>query len=106
SHLMNRPLFRPFEHGPGNLVAVTDPLDDRGSEGFAQGADLPFLIEAIGNLPVGQASGEMPHALHNRGGIPHAVSYIERKLHANVTAGRPATGCEPEAAWEAVASRP
>ena len=75
-HLLNSQLLRPYEPGPGNLVAVTDPLDHRTSEGFAQRADLPLLIEAIGDISVGQAFGEMPNAVHNRGGIPHAVTYM------------------------------
>src|SRR5437870_3462086 len=79
--------LRPYELGPGNLVAVTNPLDHRTSEGFAQGTDLPFLIEAIGDIPVGQGLGEVPNAVHNRSGIPYAVSYIGRELHANVSAG-------------------
>src|SRR6202162_1727143 len=44
SHLLNSQFPRPYERGPGNLVAVTNPLDHRTSEGFAQGADLPSLI--------------------------------------------------------------
>ena len=76
SHLLNSQFLRPYERGPGNLVAVTNPLDHRTREGFAQGADLPFLIEAIGDISVGQALGEMPNAVHNRSGIPQAVSYI------------------------------
>ena len=87
SHLLNSQFLRPYERGPGNLVAVTNPLDHRTSEGFAQGTDLPFLIEAIGNIPVGQALGEMPNAVHNRSGIPQAISYIGWQLHANFSAG-------------------
>src|SRR5260370_30052014 len=29
----------------------------------------------------------MPNAVHTRGGIPHAVSYIGRELYADVSAG-------------------
>src|SRR5437016_11362790 len=64
-----------------------DPVVNHVGADFAQGADLAFLIEAIGDISVGQALGEMPNAVHNRSGIPHAVSYIGRELHANVTAG-------------------
>ena len=56
-------------------------------KGLPKALTLPFLIEAIGDIPVGQALGEMPNAVHNRGRIPHAVSYIGRELHANVSAG-------------------
>src|SRR5438132_7058418 len=91
SHLLNSQFLRPYERGPGNLVAVTNPLVHRTREGFAQGADLAFWIEAIGDISVGQALGEMPNAVHNRSGIPHAVSYIGGELHANVSGrkGRP-----------------
>jgi hypothetical protein len=87
SHLLNSQLLRPHEPGRGNLVAITDPLNHRTGKGFAQGADLAFLIEAIGDLLVGQALGEMPNAVHHRGGLAHAIRYIGPELHANVTAG-------------------
>src|SRR6185436_16738046 len=87
SHLLNRQLFWPYESGLGYLIAVTDPLDHRTRERFAQGANLPFLIEAIGDLPVGQALGEMPNAIHNRGGRSHTISYVGREMHANVSTG-------------------
>ena len=71
----------------GNPVAITDPLDHGAGEGFAQGADTPFSIEAVGRFLVGQAFAEISDAVDNRGRIPHAVSSIGRELHANVTAG-------------------
>src|SRR6516165_10340213 len=86
-HLLNSQLLWPYEPGLRNLVAVTDPLDHRTGEGLAQGADLPFLIEPIGDLPVGEAFSQMPNAVHNCSGIPHAVSYLGSELHANMTAG-------------------
>ena len=86
-HLVDGQLLRTYQRGPRNLVAITDPLDHGTGEGFAQGADTPFSIEAVGDFFVGQAFGEISDAVDNRGRIPHAVSSIGRELHANVTAG-------------------
>ena len=85
-HLVDGQLLRTYERGPRNLVAITDPLDHGAGEGFAQGADTPFSIEAVGDFFIRQAFGEISDSIDNLGRVPHAVSYIGPELHANVTA--------------------
>jgi len=46
-------LLRTYEHGFGNLIAITDPLDHRNAEGFAVSAHLPISIKGLGDFTVG-----------------------------------------------------
>src|SRR2546428_9202716 len=52
-HLLDGQLLRTDERGFGNLIAITDPLDHRSAEGFAESADLPFSIQGLGDFAIG-----------------------------------------------------
>ena len=52
-HLLDGQLLRTYEHGFGNLIAITDPLDHRNAEGFAVSAHLPISIKGLGDFAVG-----------------------------------------------------
>ena len=77
-HLLNSQLRRPYQRGPRNLVAVSDPFDHGTIEGFAQGANMTLFIEPISDLPVSQVLGEIPDVIYDRGGVPYPIGHFGR----------------------------
>ena len=57
-------------------MAIADPLDHGNSEGFAQGAALPFLIEPSGNLRIRQTVGKLLDSVDQFGRIPYPIGKI------------------------------
>src|SRR5437899_6892911 len=86
-HLSNCQLFPPLEFHRWNPISATDPLDDLRGVGQPFRAGLSFPIELVCDFIIGQVASQFSNFVNYRGGIAHAVGYIERELHGDAATG-------------------
>jgi hypothetical protein len=85
--LLDGQFFRLLEFSRRNPITATDPLDDFHCVGQAFSTGLPLPVELIRDLTIGQMASQFSNLVDNRRRIAHAVCYVERKLHRNISTG-------------------
>ena len=106
-HLAHCQLLGPLEFGGRDPVLATDPLNDFYCIGLAFGTRMALSIELICDLAIRQIASQCSDPVDNRSRIPHPVCDVGRELHGHVRCWRhPASGCEPEVAFDWPASQP